>query len=52
MHCNANRGLYVKHAAAKRGSDAVRELMAPELSRWFSDASRSIIGTASRVLEL
>ena len=36
---------------ARRGSAAVRELMAPELDRWFSSHT-SIIGTASRVLEL
>ena len=36
---------------AERGSVAVRELLAPEMDRWFA-GHESIIGTASRVLEL
>ena len=36
---------------AVRGSAALREHLAPELDRWF-DTHRSIIGVASRVLEL
>jgi len=36
---------------AVRGSTAARELLAPEIERWFSEHT-SIIGTASRVLEL
>jgi hypothetical protein len=36
---------------AVRGTSLVRELMAPELSRWFSD-HHMLHGTATRVLEL
>ena len=36
---------------ALRGSAVARELLAPEIARWFSETN-SVIGTASRVLEL
>ena len=37
---------------ARRGSALSRELMAPELSRWFHSAPPTIWGTAQRVLEV
>jgi hypothetical protein len=37
---------------AKRGTKAVRELMSDELSRWFGDEHRSMIGTSKKVMEL
>ena len=36
---------------AQRGSALAREMLAPEIGRWFSQTSQ-IIGTASRVLEI
>ena len=37
---------------AKRGTAVVRELMQPELQRWFGNEVSSLLGTTTQVLEL
>jgi len=37
---------------AKRGTALVRELMRPELTRWFDNQYNSLLGTTTQVLEL
>jgi len=37
---------------AKRGTEAVRELMRPELTEWFGFQHASLLGTTTQVLEL
>jgi len=39
-------------ADAERGTAVVRELMRPELDRWFGNEHSSLIGTTTQVLEL
>ena len=37
---------------AQRGTAVVRELMSPELTRWFGNQYSSLLGTTTKVLEL
>lgn len=43
---------YGSVADAERGTALVRELMRPELDRWFSNEHSTLIGTTTQVLEL
>jgi hypothetical protein len=37
---------------AKRGTACVRELMRPELTEWFGNEHKSLLGKTTQVLEL
>ena len=37
---------------ARRGTAVVRELMGPELRRWFNNEHATLLGTTTQVLEL